>query len=76
MMMKTLFHVQGCYSWHKIKYLVTCPPLYTETSDIYDAMKYLAGTLKRLHPSIRIKKYDENAPRIQKMYILYKLCVH
>lgn len=72
MMMKTLFLVQGCYSWHKIKYLVTCPPLYTETQDIYDAMKYSASALECLHPSIRIRKYDENAPHIQKMYILYK----
>lgn len=69
-MMKTLSHVQDCYSWHKIKYLVTCPPLYTEPSDIYDVMKYLATTLKHLRSGVRIKKYDENAPPIEKMYIL------
>lgn len=72
MVMKTVFHMRGRYGWHKIKYLVICLPLYTETYDIYDVMKYSGLMLRHLYLSLRIQRAPENVLCIHKMYISYK----
>lgn len=72
MMMKTSLHMRACYDWHKIKYLVICRPLYTETYYIYDVMKYSSLMLGHLYLSPRILQAPENVLCIHKMYISYK----
>lgn len=70
--MKTVLHMRGCYGWQKIKYLVFCLPLYTETYDIYDIMKYSDLMVKHLYLSLRIQPAPGSVLCIPKMYISYK----